>query len=283
MARGISQVRPHLVFTSQTAAILHGFELSYQAIDGKLHVATEAPVRHAFPGLCFERTPEITPQIIDGMQVVPAAHTATFCCLTLPFRYALQVIDSALRSGVSPESIAQSCNAWKRDCSRVTKMLMLADPNSENGGESLFRALLLELGFARPLTQVVLIGPTSGQIYRVDFLYITPNGKLVIIEFNGMAKYSDTSMLNGQSLQQKVGAQMLREEDLKAMGATVINASWNTLRKPQALKSTLLEAGVPLSRTPLSWLRTGFDLEQARKTDYSIAAQANISGNSFAA
>ena len=141
------------------------------------------------------------------------------------------------------------CNALRQDCAPVRKLLEYADPASENGGESYCRAVIIELGFEPPQLQVEFRDPDApANVIRVDFLWRTPDGGMVVLEFDGMRKYVDPSMTNGRDVQRVVLDERRREESLRKVGVTVIlRTDYREVRQGSGLFAKLSRAGVPLA------------------------------------
>lgn len=70
---------------------------------------------------------------------------------------------------------------------------MHADGRSENGGESVVRAIILELGFAEPDLQVEIEDPLNPGTYkRVDYYWLLEDGRAIVGELDGFEKYLKT-------------------------------------------------------------------------------------------
>lgn len=91
-----------------------------------------------------------------------------------------------------------------------------------------------------PLLQVVLFG-ASGRRYVVDFWW--PQFTM-IGEFDGWAKYTDPTFLNGRTAEQAFRDEKRREDDLRAAGHGMTRWEWAHAMDPALLKAHLLRAGV---------------------------------------
>lgn len=224
LARTVQEKYPTRIFAGVTAAVILGFWVGWGALDGTVHCtvpsgrvpgARNSPiVYHARRGASI--------LTVDGLRVTDHIHTLIDCALTLPFCQALGIFDSALRFGVQPARILAECGRQRRDCSRVHRLLHHADPCSENGGESWVRATIIELGFARPQLQVELRDPQTGKCYRVDFLWVLPDGTLVVLEYDGLEKYTSERMKGGSSTAQRVVDERERDAALTRCGVVRI-------------------------------------------------------------
>lgn len=84
---------------------------------------------------------------------------------------------------------------------RARLVARLADPRPENGMESIARATMYELRFSLPELQVPLLDPMdSRRVLRVDFMWVLPDGTVIIGELDGGEKYWNPAMNGGTPL-----------------------------------------------------------------------------------
>ena len=121
---------------------------------------------------------------------------------------------------------------------------------SENGGESLMRGQITELSFGIPLLQVQFMNPDNPAMsYRVDFCWKLADGRIIVAEYDGMAKYADISNKNRASLQAKMEYDRRRDRHLREQGVTeIVHVFYEDLLRPINLETKLLKAGVPKIR-----------------------------------
>ncbi|MBW3091285.1 hypothetical protein [Bifidobacterium miconisargentati] len=121
------------------------------------------------------------------------------------------------------------------------------DPLSENGGESLARAVMIEEGFPVPQLQRVLETPGNpGEWYRVDFMWSFPGRYTVIAEYDGVVKYTDPAMTGRRSIQAVVNQQGERERKLYEWGVNrIVRLSYDDVMRRQPLIDKLCAAGLP--------------------------------------
>lgn len=133
--------------------------------------------------------------------------------------------------------------------SRMETLVNYANPKSENGGESLARAIMLELGFVEPELQHEFPNPNHPQSpYRADFMWKV-NGKIIVGEFDGTDKYliEDRTLPDNRSV-----ACDLRTEDFDGSVENINNFSTNNLyrynrdavRKERNRERWLMDCGV---------------------------------------
>ena len=106
----------------------------------------------------------------------------------------------------------------------LRRMLPHANPLSESVGESLSRAVMLELpDLPVPQQQVEIFDDHGKLIARVDFLLADK----VVGEFDGMVKYNGT--FGDKPAWQTVVDEKIREDRLRAQGYTVVRWTWQDL------------------------------------------------------
>ncbi len=112
------------------------------------------------------------------------------------------------------------------------------------------RGLLIERGFAEPRLQTEFNNPDNPMApYRVDFCWRLADGRVIVAEYDGMAKYADTSKPNRATLQSKLEYERRREEHLKNQQVTVVqHVVYEDLIRPERLERKLMAAGVPKIR-----------------------------------
>ncbi|RYQ08415.1 hypothetical protein [Bifidobacterium pseudolongum] len=71
-------------------------------------------------------------------------------------------------------------------------------PFAENGGEARALAAMILCWFEPPAQQVEFTDPQTGKRYRVDFLWRTRDGRIVVVELDELVKYRDPQMMDGR-------------------------------------------------------------------------------------
>lgn len=188
------------------------------------------------------------------LQVTSPARTIVDCGLRYEFRYVLPIIDSALRRNLTTiAEIIAVCDAMQVDCGPIMRLVHYADPLSENGGESLCRAIFIEDGLKAPVLQHKFIDPSDPKkVARADFMWRTTDGRIIVLEYDGMRKYVNPDMTNRRDIATVVSAQIERDGLLKRAGVdTVVHVTYDDILQPDSMIMRLRELGIPLARTAL--------------------------------
>lgn len=249
MARTLSRKHPHWVFGGLTAAAAHGFDHRWRLHDGRITVATTTRSTDTTAGKRIQRLRIPSDQRIvtaSGIPVTDQARTVVDCGLTLQFRDALAIVDSAMADGLPIADMLVACSRIQQDSAPVLRLLHYANPASENGGESLARGTIIEQRFMVPQIQTTFVDPTTGQTYRVDFVWRLTDGRVIVGELDGTEKYVNPEMTNRRSIQGVVLAEREREAALRRVGVTTIfRFTFDDVIRREPLIGKLLAAGVP--------------------------------------
>lgn len=288
----VSLARRHSswVFTGPTAAIFHGLEVPWNVLHrttvvsaGNGDTSSSAPLRKIYaPSVPIDTIPSpvlnirnhdhgacgnfMSAKALCSFLSAPAMMSVTTveralvdCAMHDDFRYALAAFDSAFRQRrTTADAIIDACDSVSGDCGPVFRALHYTDPLAENGGESLCRALIVEYGYAVPKLQREFVDPANSfNKARVDFVWHLPDGRVIVLEYDGMQKYVDPRMTNRRSVQQVVRDQLERDALLKRAGVTtIVHATYDDVRNPLGLVAKLDRAEVPM-RTGLRFFEHG--------------------------
>lgn len=182
---------------------------------------------------------------IEGHRVTSLAATAVDVAVREhPWR-AIAVLDAVLRRGVSRDELSVELEGRRVRNPRVVRALLeAADGRSESAGESITRWGSVVLG-APPFELQHEVRHDDGSVDRVD-LWQPDLG--VVIEFDGLVKYSDPSMRHGKSASEVVIEEKRREDRLRRRRdvAGLGRVTWREAMPGGLLPRILLDAGVPL-------------------------------------
>ena len=258
---------PNMVFAGISAACAWGLEHSFHlhSNDDRIMLASSGGTprngycerirRFYVPQHEIERACEIS-----GVRVTTIERTLFDCGRLYEGRSALSFYDSALRQGmISREDLIAYCDEphRARNQHQSRALARFANGLSENGGESFCYATMAEEGMMLPEQQAEFSDMhNAGQLYRVDYLWKLPDGRLIVGELDGQQKYVDVSMTNGRSVEGVVVRERNRQEALKAGGVTQI-VRWffaDAVRRSPMIDK-LTAAGVPCGTVSAPWIR----------------------------
>lgn len=255
--RGAALLHPGWVFCHVSAALAHDLQVSCP-MPGIVHVATTrkahlpcAPgvVRHIVDDALME---DVT--VSNGVRVVSLGVCVRQCLCSLDLKFGLAVADSYLQkqemTSVDLERALQADPACRRGRRQALRTASYADPLAENGGESVARGAMIELGYRIPELQVPIANPVKGKggrdsLYRVDFLWREGVSAPIIGELDGMDKYRDVEMLGGGDTLGAITKERLRESRLTLTGASVLRFRFGDVLNPKGFSDLLDAAGVP--------------------------------------
>lgn len=256
LMRGIHTLHPSWVFCGTSAAVAHGLSVT-ERLQRPLEVATLSGARrcHAHGSVRQVHVSDDEPVTASGIPVTSAERTVFDCARHLGFREGLAIADSSLRVGATDHarlvSYVSSMGTRYRGSEIARRAASLADPRPENGMESIARATMYELGFAAPELQVPFCDPMDPRkVHRVDFLWVLPDGTLVIGELDGGEKYASPVMNGGTPLVAMRGERR-RESRLTLERPRIIRFSPEEVLDVGYFDRLLETFGVPRDHTPL--------------------------------
>ncbi|MCZ4551873.1 hypothetical protein [Gordonia rubripertincta] len=178
--------------------------------------------------------------------VTSIGRTAVDCARAGSFDGGVVAFDSALRMGANRVVMMTQLEQIRgsRGVSRALRALDVADALSESVGESWSRAQMLACpDLRKPTLQRKFYDSNGRFVARVDFEW---QGRLVA-EFDGLMKYGAGSMLPGQTPNDVVIAEKIREDRLRQLGLEVVRWVWDDLeagRLPGILRQAMVRAGL---------------------------------------
>lgn len=250
--RALARLHPRWMFAGLSAACVYGYQHAHALHDGTVYVASVHGPRNS-DARRLKRIyvrPNTSRYRYRNIIVTSPAQTLIDCAVH-PFANALAIYDSALRTNhVTIEDVRTLMIRVPCDETAVGRLVRHADARSENGGESLARGRIIESGFASPDLQVEFDNPDNPLMpYRVDFCWRLYDGRIIVAEYDGMAKYRDAGNPNRASLQAKLEYERRREVSLKAQGVTtVVHLFFEDVIHAGRLEPKLTAAGVPRIR-----------------------------------
>ena len=240
-------LHPEEILCSYSAALEYGLWVSKSQL-GKMHVVRPLPSqveitrtmhRHYVP----------SGEIVNnhGVKMTSLMRTVLDCSLAASFPEALAIVDSALRyCNLDLQEYRQFVHqhaAGRAGASRARAAARFADGRSENGGESIVRGKIIELGYVAPVgLQVEFLDPVSKNAeFRVDMLFERVDGSEVIGEVDGWEKYGESPKTTKEALIKE----RQRESHLTALGIPVMRILFKRLDEPGYLENLLQSFGIP--------------------------------------
>ena len=258
--RGLQALHPDWVFCHDSAAIAWGLPLPAERTRA-VHVASTTHARGNTPKtLVYHKFADGIPvATANGIRVTPFIETVYDVLARSIFPVGLAVADRALRlcapTATNASTTARQLKAGLRELGtrhrnarRVAGVMGYASPRSESWAESVARALMIIHGFASPRLQVPFDNPLeSGKTFRVDMLVDRADGTNVIIEVDGMLKYEDKRLLQGETSARVLAREQHREAALTLFRMPIVRLSYPDLMDSARFIRKLEAYGVPRS------------------------------------
>jgi len=248
LARAIVRQRPDLVFNRQTAAVIWGLSVTRSSL-ASIHASAQG-THHGSQGLLalhhdaghLEQTTHI------GLPVTTLSRTVFDCACHLPFGEGLAVADAALRVGATTKDEMRSYAAGRsgaRNIRRARLVIEHANGLAANGGESVARATMLELGFEEPTLQLMIVDPMTKERRYVDFAWCRDDGTYVFGELDGKEKYLNPTMTGGRRAVDVLADERRRESRLTLAGAPICRFSYQEVLDRHYFERLLSQFDVP--------------------------------------
>ncbi|NEG78250.1 hypothetical protein [Bifidobacterium avesanii] len=251
--RTVAAAHPDRVLAQVSAAAVWGLSETYRLHD-RVHFATDLRSHSRDHGyFTFHHVPGLTVAVRDGLRITTLVQTVFDCARMMSFPQALAIGDAAMRLHRLTDDEFGSFLDDHRGFKGITnarKVARYMDARSDNGGESIVRALLIEWGYAVPLLQQWITDPVRGRRYRVDFLWILPNGDMIVLELDGREKYANPVMLGDGDGVDALLAEKEREDNIRLHdGIRFVRTTFlECEREPATVRFKLDRAGVPRIR-----------------------------------
>ena len=250
LMRGLARRHGDWAFCGASAAVAYGLPVTWELLDEVSVAAPPGAVHQATGGIVRHHIADDAVEACGGLPLVPFWRTVFDCLASFELPDALAIADAALRVGrLSARGLAGFLAEEYRGRPGVRRALgaaVLADARAESGGESIARATMFQLGFAKPELQVWIEDPVEpGKWFRVDFLWLTEDGRLVIGELDGRQKTSRPDLMGGRDALRVMQDERLRESHLTALRPAIVRFSYDDARDPARLGPLLERFGVP--------------------------------------
>ncbi|PWB98089.1 type IV toxin-antitoxin system AbiEi family antitoxin domain-containing protein [Homoserinimonas hongtaonis] len=181
----------------------------------------------------------------EGLLITGLAHTTVDVVLDSEFAPAVATVDWALARN-NPVAIGsmdveaelrRRAPRYRR--SHAAAVIGCATRLSDSFGESMARAVMLQLGFPEPELQVKFTD-IHGDMF-VDYFW---REQSIVGEFDGATKYLQAENYGTFSPSEVVWREKKRDDRLRRQVGTTVRIIWSDVRNPSALERMLREAGL---------------------------------------
>ena len=263
LMRSLQAAHPDWVFCGPSAALALGCDVSYSQ-QRPIHVALESGSVSAPTALVTRHRLALDPDSADerplwvrGLRVTPLLRTTLDSLRWMSFREGMVVADWAMGArGVTWLDFAEYAYHWIGSCRGVKSALstfVRATGRAESGGESIARAVMIERSYLLPAQQVEVPDPLHpGRTFRVDFVWVRADGRVIVGECDGLRKPLDPEMARGRTPQQVLLDQRKREGLITAYDVSVLRFTYEEAAGVTELVQKLDLYGVPRLGSPLA-------------------------------
>lgn len=252
VVRAAAALHPAWVFCGTSAAIAHGLQVSEPAPSVVHILDTKGGKGHQSKHVARHRPragDEEKFEVVAGVKATPLDRTIADCLRTLSMPAGLAVADSALRDyGLTREDLVGFVRAQPRvrGSQQALQTIGWADGRSENGGESVARGIMIELGFCVPELQVLVEDPSRpGCEFRVDYAWETGVMRPIFGELDGAAKYAERRSAGEKVSARALLAERRRESRLTLCNASIVRFSFEEAKDRSFFEELLERYGVP--------------------------------------
>ena len=230
------------VVSHASAAVLHGLPTWTSAID-RVHVTRDRSGGGRRRSIVHVNGAPLRSQDLDGIEGLPVtslARTVLDLARSQPMDQAVAAGDRALAIGLDPLELRRGLLAMEfwPGVRRARRTVEFLDERSESAGESVSRVRLAEEGIPRPDLQREIFGPDGRLVARVDFCW---DERRTVGEFDGKVKYGRL-LKPGQSLDEVLYDEKLREDALRDLGWQVVRWLWRDLHRKGVLRDRVNRA-----------------------------------------
>ena len=246
------ELHPQKSICSFSAALEYGLWVPARRL-GTIHVVTHHRANtHISTHLHSHYCPENEIVERDGTLVTTLMRTVLDCSLEGSIPEGLAIADSALRFcklDLDEYRLYVANHAAGRPGADKARLVArYADGRSENGGESIARGRIIELGYMAPTDlQVEFLDEVDGSsTLRTDMYYLLDDGREIIVELDGMGKYgSDISATKAALVEERQ-----RESHLSVHGIPVMRILFARVYDDAYLCNLLDAYGIPRRSEP---------------------------------
>lgn len=252
LARALAELHSKMLYCGLTAATILGLYVSWRRMD-EFHLVGDGRRRQK-RDLVIRTHPLSIPHRrsycrAEDVWTTDLKSTVFFAAAQVPFPEALALMDSAMRfyelDRAHMRAYVNAHGRGRHGVITVRRALEFADPQSENGGESIARGIMIDAGFMPPDLQVEVADPLTGASRRVDYYWKLPDGCVILGEFDGHVKFLDALKRGEEHLERAARVERLRESRLTVGASGILRISSDMLRNPERIIELLKLYGVP--------------------------------------
>jgi Transcriptional regulator, AbiEi antitoxin len=242
LAATIPQLAGGAVISHSSAALLHGLPTWPKSLE-RVHITRDRNYGGKRRSVVIVHCgPFVAEDVVElnGVQLTSLARTVIDLARSRPFDQAVASGDRAVAIGLNRISLDQALVRMKRwpYVRQARRVVAFLDGRSESVGESLSRVQLADDGLPAPELQRQIIDARGRPIGRVDFCW---EAQRTIGEFDGKIKYG-RMLKPGQSSEDAIFAEKVREDQLRDNGWQVVRWLWRDLYSPGVIRDRLLRA-----------------------------------------
>lgn len=225
-----------------SAAVLHGLPVWASTV-AKVHVTCSRSGQGKRRTLVHVHGAPLRPEdvtVIDGIAVTSLARTVLDLGRTRSMAQAVAAGDAALRLGLAPAALDLGLRGMERwpGVRAARRAVHFLDPRSESAGESASRVRIHLDGLPAPEPQHEIVDVGGVLVARVDFWW---KELRVAGEFDGKVKYGRL-LKPGQTIEEVVYAEKLREDRVRAEDAGVVRWVWSDIWTRGVLRDKIAKA-----------------------------------------
>ncbi len=260
--RAVQRRHPDWVFCGSSAALALGCDVPY-VWQRPLHVLRESGNSSARTALVVHHSAmpdndaRERPIWRRGLHATPFFRTVLDSLRWMGFREGMVVADWAL--GACRQRWQELVGYIRGHAGTLhgarsaLETLAHATGLAESGGESIARAVMVEQGYLLPSQQVEVPDPLHpGRTFRVDFVWVRADGRVIVGECDGLRKLLDPGMTRGRSPQQVLGDQRKREGLITVYDVSILRFTYEEATGVTELVRKLDLYGVPRVGSPLA-------------------------------
>ena len=244
------------VFSQASAAVILGLPM-YRTKMERVHIAAERRASRSMRDVLRHETTLDPGDVVevDGLLCTSPARTVLDVTRSSSPEAAIACADAALRRVAvvgqaqdetaagewRDELLARAMSSTGRGVRQARRTIAFADGRAQLPGESVSRLQLWRLGFRRIGLQAPVVLPDGSRVF-VDFDLEEADA---YGEFDGLGKYLDDTLRDGQTIEEVVLAEKQREDRVRGVtGRRFVRWGAEHIKTPEALGERLATFGI---------------------------------------